>query len=187
MKLLLSFLFCCILFTDAQAQVKTDTFSERFFAALNSYNKDTLTSMQSFDFTFRNTALNLRGVTNEQAFEAYYFTAMRYRKQYRIKKVIDAAQRSFLVEEQGEYLRALGVAYPEFIVTLTPDEQGKLGALNIDTTKNYPAYRHQLHEKSKRFESWRKKKMLQAGGLGKYGDSHPEQLSTILKEYEKER
>ncbi|MBL7712895.1 MAG: hypothetical protein JNL13_10535 [Chitinophagaceae bacterium] len=187
MKAVLTVLVCCLFFTEVQAQVKADTFSERFFSFLNSYNNDTLKSMQGFDFSFRNTAIPLRGTTSEKAFEAYLFTAVRYRKQYRIRKTIDAARRSFLVEEQGAYPRALGVAYPEFIFTLTLDEQGKLGALDIDTTKNYPVYRHQLQEQSKRFESWRKKKMRQAGGLEKYGDERPEQLDIILKEYEKQR
>jgi len=180
-------LFFPLLFSNARAQVKTDHYTERFFSALNSYNGALLKNMQGFDFVFRNTAVPQQGVTNETAFEVFFTNAQRYRKQYIIKKIINAEQRKLLVEEQGEYPRALGVAYPEFIFTLAQDEQGKLGTLDIDTTKNYPAYRRQLHEKSERFESWRKKKMLQAGGLEKYGDAHPEHLSIILKEYEKER
>lgn len=188
MKRAFAIAFLCLLFfPDAFAQIKVDTFSERFFAALNTYNTALLKDMQGFDFSFRNVVAPQRGITSEKAFEAFFFTAMRYRKQYIIKQVIDAKQNRFLVEEQGAYPRALGVAYPEFIFTLRRDEYGKLGMLDIDTTKNYPAYRRLLHEKSQRFENWRKKKMLQPGGLEKYGDAHPEQLSTILKEYEKER
>lgn len=185
-KLTLVLLFS-LLFSDTRAQVKADDYTERFFSALNSYNGTVLKNMQGFDFVFRNTAVPQQGMTNETAFEAFFTNAQRYRKQYIIKKTINAEQRKLLVEEQGEYPRALGVAYPEFIFTLTRDEQGELGTLDIDTTKNYPVYRRQLQEKSKRFESWRKKKMLQAGGLEKYGDAHPERLSIILKEYEKER
>ena len=176
-----------MLLLNACAQVKPDAFSENFFTALNHYRMDSLKQMAGFDFRFRNAVIQIPNITNEKAFEAYISTAERYQKKYVLRKVINIDQRSFLVEEQGEYLRALGVAYPKFIFTLTLDEMGRLYKLSINTTEDYPEYTKRLHEKSEKFEAWRKKKMMQPNGLAKYGDPTPAELSAILKEYEKER
>lgn len=183
---LTTLLFCQLLMLNACAQVKPDAFSECFFVALKHYQVDSLKSMLGFDFQFHNAVIPNQGITQEKAFEAYVSTAARYHKKYMIKKVIHEQHRSFLVEEQSEYLHALGVAYPEFIFTLTPDDMGRLGKLSIDTTKDYPAYTKQLQEKGRQFEEWRRKKMVQPNGLSKYGDPTPAELPEILKEYEKE-
>lgn len=179
---------CSIFFLTACSQTRIDPYSERFFNALNQYQGDSLKNMLGFDFKYRSTTFQCNESMDEKCFAAFVSTAYRFQKKYAVKKVINEEQRMFLVEEQGEFLRCLGVQYPIYKISISLDYQGKISGFTIDTIANDYIFQKELHQKGDKFEAWRKKKWIESNASAYRDPSFltPQELNKMMLEYKKE-
>jgi hypothetical protein len=121
------------------------------------YQTHNLESLLSDDFIFERTCFGY--TNNKNSFIVEYIPSSKtLNARFKLLKVVvDKPSKVFLVEEQSDYLKYLGVTYPTWKMTIVLSNK-LVKKVIIDSTDSWPKYQAELLKKGEDFERWVKKK-----------------------------
>ncbi len=132
--------------------------ADKFLSFLNRYQVDSLQTLLSDNFQLKRTYTTY---TNDKKsfIEKYVPNSKNLNAAYKVLTTIQNGQTTdFLVEDQSDFLKYLGIDNPRWKVQVTTNEQEKIVLVTIDTTESHQAYLTQTKEKGEQFEKWLKQK-----------------------------
>ncbi len=150
MILTLSFLCLASCFCLGQ---KKDA-SDKFIEFLNLHQKDSLQNILASDFQLTRTYTDFKNDLNSFLGE-YLERSKIFNGKYNIVRTLSVKEpRSFLVEDESDYLRYLKVEFPQWKITIIRNAENKVEQVIFDTTFTYRKYNIEMKSKEKNFSSW---------------------------------
>lgn len=140
--------------------------AHRFISFLNEYEADSLDKLLTEDFKLVRTFADY---SNDKAslLDRYLSHSKNFNAKYKILKTLDNGNPvRFLVEDQSDYLKYLGIHPPTWEISVLT-EGDKVHKVTIDTTDAYHAYMSELRSKGSAFDLWLK-------------ETYPEEAGEIL-------
>jgi hypothetical protein len=131
---------------------------EEFLVFLNNYQTDSLQRILADNFQIKRTYTNYTTDRNS-FFREYIQKSKAFNGKYNITKVIKTDEpRTYLAEDQSDYLKYLRVSFPTWKIIIARNSDNKIEAVTFDTTETFRKYTVDIQKQEASFKKWHEEK-----------------------------